>query len=307
MSNDLGHQKGSLTPKIYHGSYARASRGSRLSSRGSFDARRFYGSAAPSPRASASHVQLQHLLQAVDFEVDTYGLSELRDGFFDASFYRPSRQDTANSDVRESLPPAFRKLHPLSLRHFVPQQWREFVGFINSLRQYRSGLKLSKTFLGFFIAYVICLVPASRDWLGRYNYIIVISALINHSGRSVGSQIDGTIMTTLGTVAGLGWGSLALYASTSTGPARSGYGGVLATFLVSFTAAIAWLRCLFMRFYQAVLCAGIAICYTCLANTSEAVSWRKLLDYGIPWVLGQALCLLVSLCIFPDTGSRSLA
>jgi len=307
VSNNPGHQKGSLTPRIYHGSYARASHGPRLSSRGSVDARSVYGSAAPSPRASASHVQLQHLLQAVDVEVDTYGLSELRDGFFDASFYRPLRQDKPNTHVRESLPPAFRKHHPLSLRYFVPLQWREFVGFLDSLRKYSSGLKLFKTFLGFYIAYVICLIPASRDWLGRYNYIIVISALINHSGRSVGSHIDGTIMTTLGTVAGLGWGSLALYASTSTGPARSGYGGVLATFLVLFTAAIAWLRCLFMRFYQAVLCAGIAICYTCLANTSEAVSWRKLLDYGIPWVLGQTLCLLVSLCIFPDTGSRSLS
>lgn len=307
VSNDLSHPEGSKTPRIYHGSYARASHGRKLSLRGSLDARSLYGSAAPSPRTSASHVQLQHLLQAVDIEVDTYGLSELRDGFFDASFYRPLRPDRANQNVRESLPPAFRKHHPLSLRYSVLLQWREFVAFLDSLRKYSSGLKLFKTFLGFFIAYAICLIPASRDWLGRYNYIIVISTLINHSGRSVGSQIDGTIMTTLGTIAGLGWGSLALYASTSTGPARSGYGGVLATFLVLFTAAIAWLRCLFMRFYQAVLCAGIAICYTCLANTSEAVSWRKLLDYGIPWVLGQTLCLLVSLCIFPDTGSRSLS
>ena len=136
---------------------------------------------------------------------------------------------------------------------------------------------------------------------------MVVSAIVNHPGRSVGSQIDGLFLTTLGTVAGLGWGSLALYTSTSTAPARAGYGGVLATFLVMFAAAIAWLRCLFMRFYQAVICAGIAICYTCLANTSEAVGWRKVFDYGIPWVLGQALCLLIAALIFPDTGSRSLA
>lgn len=307
LSDDPNPQKGPPTPSIYHGSYGKTAIDPRSSWRRSMDARSLHGSVAPSPRASVSHLQLEHLLQAVDVEVDTYGLSELRDGFFDASFYRPLKQYKANRRPTESLPPAFRKHHPLSIRHFVPQQWRELVGFIASLRKYSSGLKLCKTFLGFLIAYILCLVPASRDWLGNYNYIIVISAVFNHSGRSVGSQLDGAIMTTLGTVAGLGWGSLALYVSTSTGPARSGYGGVLATFLILFTATIAWLRCLFMRFYQAVLCAGIAICYTCLANTSEAVSWGKLFDYGIPWVLGQVLCLLVSWGASPDTGSRSLA
>ena len=50
-------------------------------------------------------------------------------------------------------------------------------------------------------------------------------------------------MTILGTVAGLGWGSLALYVSTSTSAAQSGYGGILAAFLIIFAAAIGWLRC----------------------------------------------------------------
>ena len=307
LENDQSLPKVPLTPSIYRGSYGRAPNDAKSAIRRSIDARSLCGSAIPTPRASASHLHLQHLLQAVDFELDTYGLSELRDGFFDASFYRPLKQDHTNEDARKSLPPVFRKHHPLSLRHFIPQQWGEFLGFLKSLQKYSSGLKILKTFLGFFVAYLLCLIPASRDWLGRYNYILVISAIVNHSGRSVGSQIDGAIMTILGSVTGLGWGALALYISTSTELARSGYGGVLATFLIIFTAAIAWLRCLFMRFYQAVLCAGMAICYTCLADTSEAVSWRKLFDYGVPWVLGQALCLLISACINPDTGSRSLA
>lgn len=251
LENGSDSPKGPLTPSIYHGSYGKAGEGKRYSRRGPDDGRNPYGSGAPSPRNSASHLQLQHLLQTVDFEPETYGLSELRDGFFDASFYRPSRRDSALKSAKETLPPAFRKHHPLSIRFFLTLQWHEFRGFIESLLKYSSGLKLVKSFLAFFIAYIICLIPVSRDWLGGYNYIIVISALLNHSGRSVGSQLDGTLLTTLGTVAGLGWGSLALYVSTSTGPAQSGYGGVLATFLILFTAAIAWLRCVFMRFYQA--------------------------------------------------------
>ena len=296
-------------PDVYLGSYGHTAERTSFSLRASTD-KRPSGSISRSQRASTTHLQLQQLRQAIDVDLDTYGLSELRDGFFDASFHKPLTRDIefdVEDDLKKHLPPAFRRYHPLSIKRFVPQQWREFREFVTQLQKFSLGIKMLKSFLGYFITYIICLIPISRNWLGRYNYIMVISAIVNHSGRPLGSQIDGAFMTILGTVAGLGWGSLALYVSTSTGPARLGYGGVLATFLVIFAAAIAWLRCMFMRFFQAVICAGIAICYTCLADTSDAVGWRKLFNYGIPWLFGQALCLIVSACVFPDTGSRSLA
>ena len=296
------------TPSVYLGSFAKDVSRNILALRGSRDAGALQDAVAPSPRASMSHLQLQHLLQAVDVDLDTYGLQEQRDGFFDASFYRPLNRDHAQMmmEASETLPDGFLEKEPLSLRRFIPQQWHELLDIIKQVTTSRAGVKLFKSFLGFFITYVICLIPASRDWLGRFNYIMVLSAIINHPGRSLGSQIDGAVLTIVGTVAGLGWGSLALYVSTSTSPARSGYGGVLATFLVLFTTAIAWLRCVYMRFFQAVISAGIAICYTCLADTSHLVGWRKVFNYGIPWVLGQAVCMLVSTLIFPDTGSRSI-
>lgn len=288
---------------VYLGSYAHGTQ------RGSLDATSRRSSPAPSPRASTSHIQLEHLLPPSDADLDTYGVEELRDGFFDAAFFRPRRR--RHSDLMRkaslTLPAGFQKHHPLSFRWFVPQQLHEVKKFFIQISTSRAGIKLLKSFLGFFVAYVICLIPASRDWLGRYNYIIVISAIINHPGRAIGSQIDGAVLTILGTVAGLGWGSLALFASTSTPVARDGYGGVLATFLVLFTAIIAWLRCVFLRFYQFVLCAGIAICYTCLADTSQTVGWIKVFDYGIPWVLGQAVCLAVSILVFPEAGSRQIS
>lgn len=311
----LGFEEDSTTkrksnPDVYLGSYGKIAEHTRSSLRLSIDSKSPYGSVSRSPRASTSHLQLQQLRQAIDVDIDTYGLSELRDGFFDASFHRPRTREMDFDDddsIKEHLPAAFRRYHPLSIRRFIPQQWREFREFTLQLQKFSLGIRMLKSFLGYFIAYIICLIPISRNWLGKYNYIMAVSAIVNHSGRPLGSQIDGAFMTIVGTVAGLGWGSLALYVSTSTGPARLGYGGVLATFLLLFAAAIAWLRCMFMRFFQAVICAGIAICYTCLAETSEAVGWRKLFNYGIPWLFGQALCLIVSACIFPDTGSRSLA
>ncbi|KAF6236870.1 hypothetical protein HO173_005161 [Letharia columbiana] len=278
--------------------------------RGALDSRALKTSPVPSPGASTSHLQLEHLLQAVDADLDGYGLEESRDGFFDAAFNRPLKRNHEDLMMKaaETLPDAFRKKnHPLSLRRFLPQQFREAKAFFQRISTSRAGIRLLKTFLGFIITYIICLIPASRDWLGKYNYIMVISAIINHPGRAVGSQLDGTILTILGTVAGLGWGSLALYVSTSTATAQSGYGGILATFLIIFAVLIGWLRCVFIRLYQAVLCAGIAIVYTCLADTSQSVGWKKVFDYGIPWVLGQAVCLIIAVLVFPDAGSRSLA
>lgn len=263
----------------------------------------------PSPRISTGHLQLEHLLQAVDGDLNRYGLEESRDGFFDASFNRPIKPNHEDlmRKAAETLPDAFRKKnHPLSLRRFIPQQLREANAFFRKTSSSRAGIRLLKTFLGFFVTYIICLIPASRDWLGKYNYIMVVSAIFNHPGRAIGSQLDGAVLTILGTIAGLGWGSLALYVSTSTATAQSGYGGVLATFLAVFAALIGWLRCIFIRLFQAVICAGIAIVYICLADTSESVGWKKVFDYGIPWVLGQAVCFIIAVLVFPDAGSRSL-
>lgn len=296
-------QRSVTHPAIYLGSYAGSS------SRKSFRDRAKGPSKGPSPRASTSHLQLEPLLQAVDADLETYGVEELRDGFFDASFYQPLQRHREEMMRKASLtlPDAFKQNHPLSLQRFLPQQIGEAKSFIYEISTSKAGVQLSKSFLGFFITYIICLVPASRDWLGRYNYIMVVSAIYNHPGRAIGSQLDGAVLTILGTIAGLGWGSLALYVSTSTPTARSDYGGILATFLVLFAVILGWLRCVFVRFYQAILSAGIAICYTCLANTSEKVGWINVIEYGIPWALGQVVCLIVSIVVFPEAGSRSLA
>ncbi|MCJ1461694.1 hypothetical protein MMC07_000292 [Pseudocyphellaria aurata] len=296
-------------PGIYLGSYARRSKMSDWSPQVPTDAGASRSLGEPSPTVGTSHSQLEQLLQNDVVETVTYGVEELRDGFFDASFCRPLPQHEPEGMRKKTgaLSEVFHANRSLSFALFLRQQWHGVVGFVKQATISGAGIRLLKSFLGYYIAYLICLTSASKDWLGKYNYVMVISALVNHAGRPVGSQIDGAFMTIFGTIMGLGWGSLALYVSTSTTTARSGYGGVLATFLVCFTATIGWLRCVFIRFYQAVLCAGIAICYTCLADTSQSVGWRKVFDYGVPWVLGQAICLVISILVFPDTGSRSIS
>lgn len=242
--------------------------------------------------------------------LNTYGVAELRDSFFDAVFFPPEEVDWDDLmwHAKLTLPYAFRKQDPLSLMNFFPKQWHEIQGVVRRVTQTRAGIKLLKSFLGFFIAYVICLVPTARSWLGSHSYIMVISTLLNHAGRPLGAQIEGAVLTIIGTATGLGWGAFGLWLSTVTANARVGFGGILAVFLCLFIFVIACLRSYYIRTYQMIICAGIAVCYTCLAEVSEdEVTWSKLLTYGVLWVLGQAIALVPCVVIAPDAGARPLA
>lgn len=287
---------------IYYGSYRRRA-GPRSLSGASTGVSTPTASVPPSPRGSVSQSRLQDLLEHAELDQETYGLEELRDGFFDGFFFPSARTEV--DELQALLLSADHDRR--SLWRVLMSQVHETQDFVRKVTTTRAGVKLSKSFLGFFISYIICLVPAAGDRLGRYGYIMAISAIINHAGRTVGAQIDGFILTTIGGALGLGWGSLALYASTSTTASRAGYGGVLAAFLISFTAVLCYIRCMFVRFYQAIMCAGIAICYTCLTGTSTSVSWRKIFEFGVPWIYGQVISLIISMVVFPDAGSRSIA
>ncbi|KAL8903123.1 MAG: hypothetical protein Q9171_007508 [Xanthocarpia ochracea] len=129
------------------------------------------------PSRNSRQAQLGHLLHNADADLETYGINELRDGFFDATYYRPMPPNRPEliRKASETLPLALQAHHPLSFKYFVPQQWEEFNGF----------------------------------------------------------------------------------------------------------------------FRQVI-------------TTRSAVGWKKIFDYGVPWVLGQAIALLISCIVVPDSGSRSL-
>lgn len=255
--------------------------------------------------SAVSLSQLSQLLQDIESkDADNYGVTEVRDGFFDASFLKPSKRDAEMELLYRTLPAEFDKSSPFEIKNFIPRQWEELKMIANRVTTTRVGLQLLKAFMAIFSSYIICLVPVIRKWLGPYHYILVLSVIFNHPARSIGSQLDGVILTSVGTAAGFGWGVVGLILSTSTLAAKAGYGGVLAVFLLLLIAGAAWIRACFIRFYQAVLCAGIAIIYTTVADTnSQDVQWFKLLQFFIPWALGQVLALTVNIAIFPDTGA----
>lgn len=245
-----------------------------------------------------------------DVAKNTYGVTEMRDSFFDAIFFAPDEIDTEEllRRAEATLPYAFRKKHPLSISNFLPKQWHEMKTVVRRVTTTRAGIKLLKSFLAFFITYILCLVPAIHSWLGKYSYVMVISAIVNHPGRTLGAQVDGAIMTIIGTATGMGWGAFGLWLSTVSSSARLDYGAILAIFLFVWVFAIACIRSYYIRTYQLVIAAGISISYTCLADVAgPLISWFKLLDYLIPWALGQAIALVVCVLVVPDAGARPLA
>ncbi|KAK6956590.1 hypothetical protein Daesc_001869 [Daldinia eschscholtzii] len=190
------------------------------------------------------HPVLQRSMTVQDkhYAKNSYGITELRDGFFDAIFLPPEEVDpqALMKQAELTLPYAFRKRDPLSVRNFFPKQWHEVKGVVRRVTTTRAGIRLLKSFLAFFIAYILCLVPRVQDRLGRYSYIMVISAILNHPGRTLGAQVDGTVLTIL-------------------------------------------------------------------EVSGNEVSWSKLLAYGVPWVLGQAIALIICCTVVPDAGARPLA
>ncbi|KAK2603532.1 Zinc finger protein containing five transmembrane domains [Conoideocrella luteorostrata] len=260
--------------------------------------------------STMSIAQIDQVLSEDGFDADTCGVSEIRDGLFDAIFLKPLNLNLESllQQARNTLPNAFDKSSPLAAKAFLPRQLHQLSSLFRQITTTRAGIQLLKTFLAFFIAYVMCLVPDVRDWLGRYYYMMVISVILNHPARTIGAQIEGTIFTIVGTAIGLCWGVIGLLLSTSTIAASAGYGGILAMFLALFMLVMAWTRAFFIRFYQVVLCAGISIMFTTLAETnSQKVSWNKLRGYAVPWLFGQAIALLINLLIYPDAGARALA
>ncbi|GFP57962.1 protein BRE4 [Trichoderma asperellum] len=261
-------------------------------------------------RRSSYIAPIDQILPDDHIDPETFGVVEDRDGFFDALFLKhtPFVSDGCEERSRATLPAAFDEDSPLAARRFLPRQYREIKWVLRRVATTRTGLRLLRSFTAYFAAYILCLIPAVREWLGRYHYIIAVSVILNHPARTSGAQVEGAAFTTIGTAAGLGWGVLGLLLSTSTPAASAGYGGILALFLALFMAVVAWIRSYYSRLYQMVVCAGVAITFTLLAQTSGTIIvWEKLRNYVVPWLLGQAIALLVNCAIFPDAGARPLA
>lgn len=245
-------------------------------------------------------------------QYDTFGVEELRDGFFDATFYRSSTQQGQEEDADEEEDQGLSVSLKRDFEDMVRMQLVDSKFFFTATFGTRDGILLVKAFLAYFISYILCLIPQTQDFLGRYSYWITIAALFNHPGRTVGAQIDGTFGCILGAAIGLGVGSLALQVASSTSASNEGYGGIIAIFLVPMIIIFSWVRCSLLRLYQTCLSAGLSMLFLCMVETAEIrhiKTWerRRVWEFAIPWMVGLGICLVVNVCLYPETGERAVA
>ncbi|KAF3080704.1 hypothetical protein TWF569_002263 [Orbilia oligospora] len=281
--------------KVYRGSFAATpiSR-SRLAS----------GQATPRGGSLVASIPLDQFMSRLQLEADDledYGVEELRDGFFDASFYKMPRKELATAKQKRKI------RSPFSLQKFVQLQKDGIKRFIWSIKHPKRRSALMRAVTGYMLAYVLCLVPAVRKWLGPYHFIMIIATIVNHAGRSIGSQIEGTITTIIGAGIGIGAGLLALWISTVSGPARDSYGAFLAVCLLITLPMLAWARARFARVFQLCICAGFALFFMVCERVGPTPSYRKAWEFGIPWVLGVAIAQITNILLLPNPGNVQIA
>lgn len=263
-----------------------------------------------SPRASVSTLQLQNLLEKLEMDQhNTYGVEELREGFFDAPFYRPIKQDTRLRG--ESKPLLTSEELTSKPKGFWRMQVSDTRDAFRIVFTTPKGISLAKSFLAYFVAYILCLVPHIRLWMGRYSYWILLATLFNHPGRTFGTQIDGTVSCMVGGALGLAVGSLALEVASSDHASLVGSGGVFTVFTVVFIGIASWIRCSLVRVYQAMISAGLAFlfCLVGLDSVAREGKWDRtiLWEFGIPWTVGLGICLVVNIIIWPEAGGKAVA
>ncbi|SCU94145.1 LADA_0G06832g1_1 [Lachancea dasiensis] len=288
MENVLGG------PKISKGSYTRQS----------FLSLRKLGSKKPqlgmlSSRTSSSQLKLNLLTDGKRWEIlEDYGLEELRDGFFDPVFttYEPVTDEDADDKSTTTSQKVYAHPQPWCLKQFhkFKKNWQRILKF----------------WMAFFAAFCICLVRPAGSWVGhRHRYFLPLAVVIHHPARNVGVQLEICIWSIVGAALGMGWSSLAWYISVATRPAANYQGGIFFASLFIAIYLSSWLMASNQRLLYLALSFGIAITYlhaVSLVDDFVSLEWMFYWDFGISYLFGLLLSLLVCVTIFPHAGQSEV-
>lgn len=225
-------------------------------------------------------------------KLESFGLEELRDGFFDPVY-----------TSYEPIHPAEHEIDD----HSPQYRWVKLV----NLQELRSNWKaVFKYWLATFTAVALCLISPAGKWFGdEYRYFLPLAVLIHHPVRDIGVQLEMSLQSIVGASFGMGYCSLVWYVSTATGPVASNQGGILFLGLFLATLHSHWLRSTYQRLFYFSTSFGIAAIFFCgssLVFHKGELQWRIYWDFGISYLFGIILSLLICICIFPHTGHSAV-
>lgn len=263
---------------------------------------------SPNSYNSFSQLRLSELAETHHWDqLDDFELEELRDGFFDAIYTKPSRKynDLAENtllDIDGGNPP--NKSSNLNKVHL-----EEFYQDLKQ-RLCRKWVVIIKFFIPFFIAFILCVVRPAGTWIGhKYRYFLPIGVILHHPVRNVGVQFEITLFSLIGITFALGWSSLAWYISTVTAPTANHQGGILFQSLTMALIFSTWLKTYYQRFLYVSLSFGIIIIFThsvSLVFSKDELPWMVFRDVTLAYTFGILLSFFTCFLIAPHSGNESL-
>ena len=254
---------------------------------------------------SFSHVKLSNLAGQKNWgELDDFSLEELRDGFFDAMYSKPE-------NITSELPKtdtATSKKEP-SRRDIISIEFQTQIGkLLNSFRT--AWQDIFKFVLAILTSFIICVIHPSGKWIGGlYRCFLPISVILHHPARTVGEQLEISLMSLLGMAFALGWSSLAWYISTATRPTASHQGGILFQSMVMALVFATWVKAYYRRFLYFSMTFQITILFfhtVDLVFSKAELQWSLYRDFSLSYGFGIPLSLLINFLVFPHSGNRLL-
>ncbi|AAS50600.2 ABL171Wp [Eremothecium gossypii ATCC 10895] len=244
---------------------------------------------------SLSHLRLEKLAEGSGWEeLQDYGLEELRDGFFDASYSRPQRVAATEPPVSTSP----KAQSPLAVR----------------CKAFRDRLRVHwKAVVKFTVAYLaamfLCLVRPASDWIGDvYSCFLPVAVLIHHPVRTVGVQLEITVQSIVGLALGQGWSALWWYVCSVARVGRH-EGALLFLSLVLSGLWSSWLAAAYGRLVYMSVSFGITATFFATSMPPSEGSlpiWRHFWDQGMSYLFGLLLSLLVCIFLFPRFGHATI-
>ncbi|KAG0172340.1 hypothetical protein DFQ28_011056 [Apophysomyces sp. BC1034] len=171
--------------------------------------------------------------------------------------------------------------------------------------------RILKCTLAYFISTLFSVIHPVADALGQAPYITSSGTLFNHPGRTVGSMFDATLTASLGGALSIVYGIAGLAASSAYNTAHPDklYVGAIINclFLVVGVFACQMIRQVYTNFFCFAVIFMVVELFAMTRETYQTdVSLKLPIEFGVPFLLGTYISLLVNLFVWPETAVDGL-
>ncbi|RUP06764.1 hypothetical protein BC936DRAFT_140264, partial [Jimgerdemannia flammicorona] len=228
----------------------------------------------------------------------------------------------ANTPKTETPTTTHKEKKPLS--HFN-RLLDPLIAHIHKTLPQRVQRRLHKVVVAWFLTILVCLIHPIQEWVGPVSYLATTAIVFFHPARTLGAQIEATIMGLLGTLAGMimSWAGLAASTAYNSAHLEKGDKGgraILAAFLFVSVFVVTWARGRYprwishhvtiliqSRFFLFGVMSAILTIFTFTKSVDlTTFSTTSILDFARPLFLGAVLSLLVNLILWRESASQGL-